>query len=258
MRNEIPRATSARAASRATASAPLIVRIQGLLVALIAIAPLVVGGHYLANIVTGDTSRAVGLNALWLLLFLAAGVVLILAALSSVIPGWQAGGITSLAGLVIGLVIASLDWRQLTSSWTGFVLNGMGVSVVVASLQVLYWTPRGRVVRIGFRGGERVTEWLGGVLVLSGLLALLLPHLSTIDGNIEDCSPMWPIVEPQCFGSDFVWWPLAVGVSLFGLMLLTVLHHDPVTGRNAGQPEENVIDLRGIQPRPRRERATRG
>jgi len=246
--SRVPRSASVRAASRATSSSPMIVRVQGLLVALISAAPLIVGGHYLANIATGDTTREVGLNALWLLLFLVAGVVLVLAALSSVIPGWRAGGLASLTGLVIGLVVAALDWQQLTASWSGFILNAAGAALIVASLQMLYWTPRGRVIRIGFRGGERVTEWFGGVLALSGLLALLLPHQSTIDGAVEDCAPLWPLVEPQCFGPEFVWWPIAVGVSLLGLTMLTVLHHDPVTGRKASEPDELLLDLTSDPP----------
>ena len=250
---QLPRSASARAANRATASSPLTVRVQGLVVALIAAAPLTVGGHYLANIATGDTTRPVGLNALWLFMFLAAGVVLVLAALSSIVPGWRSGGIISIAGLVVGLVIATLDWQQLTSSWSGFFLNAAGAGIVVGALQSLYWSPRGRVVRIGMRGGERVTEWLGGMLMISGLLSLLLPHLSTVDGAPEDCAPLWPLVEPQCFGPEFVWWPIPIGAALIGLTILTVLHHDPVTGRKTSEPDEPYLDLTQLPPPPPRE-----
>ena len=226
-----------------------------MLVALIAAAPLTVGGHYLANIATGDThSRPVGLNALWLGMFLLAGVVLVLAALSSIVPGWRAGGLASISGLVVGLVVATLDWQQLTTSWSGFLLNAAGAGVLVGSLQTLYWTPRGRVIRIGLRGGERISEWLGGMLMMSGVLALLLPHYSTVDGQFEDCAPLWPLVEPHCFTPKFVWWPFPVAASILGLTLLTVLHHDPVTGRKVSAPDEPYIDLSELPPRPRRER----
>jgi len=252
--NEIPHAASARAANRATANSPLAVRVQGLLVALIAAAPLTVGGHYLANIATGDTSRPVGLNALWLGMFLVAGIVLVLASLSSIVPGWRAGGLASISGLVVGLVVATLDWQQLTSSWSGFLLNAAGAGILVGSLQTLYWTPRGRVIRIGLRGGERISEWLGGMLMMSGLLALLLPHYSTVNGQFEDCAPLWPLVEPRCFTPEFVWWPIPIAATILGLTLLTVLHHDPVTGRKVSDPEEPYIDLSELPPRPPQDR----
>lgn len=231
------------------------VRVQGMLVALIAAAPLTVGGHYLANIATGDTSRPIGYNALWLGMFLVAGVVLVLAALSSIVPGWRAGGLASISGLVVGLVVATLDWQQLTSSWSGFLLNAAGAGILVGSLQTLYWTPRGRVIRIGLRGGERISEWLGGMLMMSGLLALLLPHYSTIDGQLEDCSPLWPLVEPKCFTPEFVWWPIPIAATILGLTLLTVLHHDPVTGRKVSEPDGPYIDLSEVPPRPREDRS---
>ena len=222
-----------RAANSIEKASGWIVRAQGLGVALVASLPLTLAGHYLANIAVGTTERPLGIGVLWLVVFLVAGLAMMAAAIASLVPDWLAvGGKVPVAAVLGGLVVASFDWSHLVASWTGFVLNAAGIGAAVAGLQVVYWTPRHRVTRIGPRGGERASEWLAANLALGGAFAFVLPHASTIDGMSADCSPAWVLVEAECLTPDLIWWPLPVAAVLMGLTLLAVLHHDPVVGHD--------------------------
>lgn len=197
--------------------------------ALVASLPLTLAGHYLANVAVGTTERPLGVGAVWLVIFLLAGLLMMAAALASLLPGWHVvGGRLPVVGVLLGLVVATFDWSHLVDAWTGYALNAAGVGSIVAGLQVVYWTPRHRITRIAPRGGERATEWLAGTIALSGAFAFVLPHRSTIDGLAEQCSPGWLVVEPSCITPDTIWWPLPVTALVAGLTLLAVLHHDPV------------------------------
>lgn len=205
-----------------------LVRVQGMAVALVASLPLTLAGHYLANVAVGTTERPLGIGAVWLVVFLLAGLGMMATALGALLPGWHVvGGRLPVAGVLVGLVVATFDWSHVVDAWTGFVLNGAGVGAIVAGLQVIYWTPRHRVARIAPRPGERATEWLAGTVALAGAFAFFLPHRSTIDGVAENCSPAWIIVESSCLTPDLIWWPLPAAAMLGGLTLLGVLHHDP-------------------------------
>jgi len=219
-----------RVADRMGKSSGWLVRVQGLAVALIASLPLTLAGHYLANVAVGTTERPLGVGAIWLVIFLVAGLAMMAAAIGSLLPDWHIiGGRIPVVVVLGGLATATFDWSHLVDSWTGYAMNGAGVGAVVAGLQVVYWTPRSRVVRIAPRGGERATEWLAATLALGGALAFVLPHKSTIDGVSESCSPGWFLVETSCFTPDTIWWPLPFAAMVAGLTLMAVLHHDPVS-----------------------------
>jgi len=205
------------------------VRAQAMAVAALASLPLTVSGHYLANIVTGDTAQSPRVASfLWLLAFSFLGVLLVLAAVSNLLPGWERAGRGSIAGLSAGVVLATIDYWQLVGSATGLALNLAGLGIVVASLQAIYWTPRTPLTTITLRASERVQEWLASMMVLGGVLSFALPHTATIDGSPEDCAPLWIVVERDCLTGGAVWWPISVAAIVIGGTVLGVIHHTPI------------------------------
>jgi hypothetical protein len=219
------------------------VRVQAIAVAALAGLPLTVSGHYLANMLTGHTSQGPRLASFaWLIVFSVLGVMLVFASVANLLPGWERAGRRALAALAAGVVFATIDYWQLVGSASGLALNIAGLGVAVASLQAIYWTPRTPLTTIILRPSERIQEWLASMLVLGGTLSFALPHPTSIDGSVEDCAPLWLVVERDCLAADFVWWPFAVGAIVIGFTLLAVIHHDPVHAR--GTPPGQAIELR--------------
>lgn len=247
-----------RSPSRSGAS----VRVQAIAVAALAGLPLTVSGHYLANILTGNTAQAPRVASFaWLLGFSILGVVLVLAAVSNLLPGWERAGNRTVVALSAGVVLATVDYWQLVDSPSGLALNIAGLGVAVAALQAIYWTPRTPLTTITLRASERIQEWLASMLVLGGTLSFALPHPATIDGITEDCSPLWLVVERDCLAGDTIWWPFAVAAIVLGLTMLAVIHHDPMYSRG-GSPGQAIGVRKGREAlrnypyvsRPRRSR----
>ncbi|NOX30608.1 MAG: hypothetical protein GXP35_11275 [Actinobacteria bacterium] len=148
-----------RVADRMGKSSGWLVRVQGLAVALIASLPLTLAGHYLANVAVGTTERPLGVGAIWLVVFLVAGLAMMTAAIGSLLPDWHiVGGRIPVVVVLGGMAAATFDWAHLVDSWTGYAMNGAGVGAIVAGLQVVYWTPRSRIVRKRRRAGHRVAS----------------------------------------------------------------------------------------------------
>ena len=238
------------------------VRVQAIAVAALAALPLTVSGHYLANVVTGDTAQAPRVATfLWLLAFSVLGVLLVMAAISTLLPGWERAGRATTVGLAVGVVLATVDYWTIVDAPAGLALNFTGLGIAVAALQAMYWTPRTPLTTITLRSSERLQEWFASMLVLGGIVAFALPHPSTIDGSPEDCSPLWVAVERDCLSSDVIWWPLALAAIGLGLTMLTVIHHDATRARSAARsPAPQVRRGRGAlehypyddEPPPRR------
>ena len=159
------------------------------------------------------------------------GILLVLAAVSNLLPGWERAGRATVAALSAGVVLATIDYWQLVGSPSGLALNVAGLGIAVAALQAIYWTPRTPLTTITLRASERLQEWFASMLVLGGVMAFALPHSATIDGVHEDCSPLWVVVERDCLANDTTWWPFAAAAILLGLTMLAVIHHDPVHAR---------------------------
>lgn len=236
------------------------VRAQALAVAVLASLPLTVSGHYLANILTGDTAQSpCTASFLWLLAFSFLGVLLVLAAVSNLLPGWERAGRGSIVGVSAGVVMATIDYWQLVGSPSGLALNVAGLGIVVASLQAIYWTPRSPLTTITLRASERIQEWFASMLVLGGVLSFALPHTATIDGASEDCAPLWIVVERDCLTEGAVWWQFSAAAIDVGATMLAVIHHDPIGARatNSGvmlglRKGRRALEIRDREP-PRRQ-----
>jgi hypothetical protein len=223
-----------------------IVRLEGLIVAILAALPLTASGHYVVNVARGESAAGFHLaTAAWLIGFSVIGVTLVMAATAAILPGWRRATRATVAQLAIGVVAATIDYWRLVDGPTGLLLNVAGLGVVAAALQSIYWTPRSPLTAIALRPSERMQEWFAGVLILGGTLAFALPHPSTVDGVAEDCSPMWLFVERDCASSDIIWWPAALAAIVLGALALSIIHQDPasITDRQG---------LRGSQRRRRR------
>lgn len=212
--------------------------IHSVIVAAIASVPLTVAGHYFANLLTGSTTQDPDLEAIgWLVSFLIVGLGLALTATATMLPGWRRSGASSIFTLIGGLILATFDHWGAIDAPAGLAFNAAGVAVAVAALQSIRRTPRSPLPRIGLRSSERVQEWLGGVLVLAGFLAFVLPHSSTINGVSEACSPVWIMLDTHCLSADVTWWPIPLAAIAVGVTLLAVIHHDPtISRRQQGQP----------------------
>ncbi len=228
-------------------------RLQAGAVALLALVPLTASGHYLANVVSGRTTNEPDLVALgWLLMFSVLGALLVLAAVTSILPGWQRAGWGPVALLCTSAVLSTIDYWQLIDSPTGLALNAASLAIAVGAVQSIYWAPRSPLTSIALRPSERLQEWMAGVMLSGGVLAFALPHPSTIDDAPEDCAPLWIIVERDCLSADVPWWPIAVAAIAIGTTLLSVIHRDPSAPGRRSSPRTLVKPTgRGAEDTPR-------
>lgn len=233
-------------------------QLQGLTVAAAACLPLTVSGHYTASAIA-DRPQTDLAPLLWLVTFAVLGVTLLFAALSGLLPGWHRAGRRYAVLLSFGSVIATFDHWRLVGAPTGLALNVVGLGMVVAALQAMYWTRRSPMTTIAPRPSERLHEWAAGILALGGFLAFALPHPSTIDGVPEDCSPLWIVVERDCVSADVLWWPIAVAASALGTVILSVIHHDPTVGGISRRGPKATTHVRppASTPKHRLHKATR-
>ncbi len=192
--------------------------VQGIVVALLSLAPLTVAGHYGANLLRGYNSNPLtALSVFWLGLFYAIGLLMALTALAAISRSTRHLARRPVTMVSLGLAAATFDWWTLVGSPTAPVLNLAAVSVVVYVVGELARSHRSGTIPLSL--GARVVDWLSGTLLATAPLVFVLPHPARIGGLTEDCSPAWIVVETRCLGATDAWWPLGLGMGVIGGIL---------------------------------------
>lgn len=196
---------------------------QGIVVAVLSLAPLTVAGHYSANLLRGNNTNPVtALSVLWLGLFYAIGLLMALTALAAISRSTRHLALRPVILLSLALAASTFDWWTLLGTPTAPVLNLAAASVVVFALGEVARHRRGGTIPRSI--GSRVLDWAAGTLLSAAPLVFVLPHPATVGGVTEDCSPVWVVVEARCLGASDAWWPLGVGLGLIGAVLWALGH----------------------------------